>query len=123
MHWFATDLGAGGRSGPLRVQIIRDIATDNEATARLLRVLNHEIRPAELFTPRRLGVAAARVARGRPRQIPLLLKETAVGVRDELRRTRARPIASASCDIEQALRLRPPPQLASRASERQHEFA
>src|SRR5436190_6023962 len=90
MHWFATDLGASGRSGPLRVQVIRDIAAAAEATRGLLRVLNHEIRPAELFTPRRLGVAAARVARERPRQVPLLLREAAMGLRDRLSR---RPVA------------------------------
>ena len=62
MHWFASDLGAGGRAGPLEVQIIRDLAADPNGTARLRRLHNHELRPSELFTPasRRGGNRASR---------------------------------------------------------------
>jgi 2-polyprenyl-6-methoxyphenol hydroxylase-like FAD-dependent oxidoreductase len=87
MHWFAADLGAAGPSGPLHVQIIRDIAGDHEATENLLRVLNHDLRPSQLFRPGRLGKAAARAARDRPDQIPVMMKEVAVALRDQVRRS------------------------------------
>jgi flavin-dependent dehydrogenase len=95
MHWFASDLGAAGRSGPLRVQVIRDIARDHDATEKLLRVLNHDLRPSELFTARRIGTAASRVVRNQPRQLPLMLREAALGLRHELRRVRARANSNA----------------------------
>ncbi len=90
MHWFATDLGTPGRSGRLHVQIIRDVARDREATEKLLRVLNHEIRPSELFTPRRVGRSLVRAARGHPGQIPALTREVATGVHNEISRARTR---------------------------------
>ena len=88
MHWFATDMGAAGASPPLATQVIRDIAGDNEATAKLLRVLNHEIRPSRLFRPGRLGKAAARAARDRPDQIPEMMREVALALRNQVRRSR-----------------------------------
>jgi len=90
MHWFATDMGAAGASPPLATQLIRDIAGDNEATEQLLGVLNHDIRPSQLFTPRRLGRAAARVARDRPAQIPAMTTEVASALRNPVRRSRKR---------------------------------
>lgn len=90
MHWFATDLGAAGASPPLTTQIIRDLAGDSEATENLMRVLNHDIRPSQLFRPGRLGKAAARVARHRPAQIPEMVKEVASALRNQVRRSRQR---------------------------------
>ena len=88
MHWFATDLGAPGTSPPLATQVIRDIAADERATEGPLRVLNHEVRPSELFSPRRIGGAAARVVLRRPREIPALAKELATGARNRMRHSR-----------------------------------
>lgn len=90
MHWFATDMGAAGASPPLATQLIRDIAGDDHATDQLLSILNHDTRPSQLFTPRRLGGAAVRVARHRPRQIPAMIKEMATAVRNQVRRARGR---------------------------------
>jgi menaquinone-9 beta-reductase len=85
MHRLATDMGAGA-SPILATQIMRDIATDEEATEKLLRVLNHDIRPSQLFTPRRIATAVARAARARPDQIPVLMKEVALELRNQVRR-------------------------------------
>ena len=90
MHWFATDMGEAGASPPLATQFIRDMAGDGEATEKLLRVLNHELRPSELFTPRRLGGAAVRAARRRPGQIPAMIKEAGRTGRKGVRRARQR---------------------------------
>lgn len=90
MHWFATDMGRAGPSPPLASQFIRDIAADGEATERLLQVLNHEIPPSQLFTPRRLGRAAVRAARADPGQIPAIAREAAMELQNEIRRSRER---------------------------------
>jgi menaquinone-9 beta-reductase len=90
MHWFATDMGAPGVSPPLNAQVTRDLAGDEEATEGLLRLLNHEVEPSQLFTPRRIGRAAARVARRRPRQVPAMLREVGSEVRSQVRRSRER---------------------------------
>jgi menaquinone-9 beta-reductase len=90
MHWFATDMGAAGASPVLNTQIMRDIAADDEAAEKLLRVLNHDIRPSQLLRPGRLGKAAARAARDRPDQIPVMMKEVASALRTRVRRSRRR---------------------------------
>jgi 2-polyprenyl-6-methoxyphenol hydroxylase-like FAD-dependent oxidoreductase len=90
MHWFATDLGAEATSTPLATQAMRDIAADEEATEGLLRVLNHEIAPSQLFTPRRLGRAAVRALGNRPAQIPAMGREVASEARNRVARTRQR---------------------------------
>jgi flavin-dependent dehydrogenase len=86
MHWFATDMGAAGSSPPLASQFTRDIAGDEEATKAFLQVLNHDIRPSRLFTPRRLARAFVRAVRARPRQIPAMAKEAASELGKETRR-------------------------------------
>jgi len=86
MHWFATDMGAAGRSAPLAAQFMRDVAADDEATKDLLQVLNHDTPPSQLLTVRRLLRAAARAVRSRPGQIPAMLKEAASEIRSEARR-------------------------------------
>jgi menaquinone-9 beta-reductase len=89
MHWFATDLGEPS-SLPLANQVICDLAEDDEATEGLLRVLNHEILPSSLFTPRRIGRAAGRVARRRPGEVPAMAREIATEVRKQATRARQR---------------------------------
>jgi hypothetical protein len=81
------DMGAG-TSPILGTQLIRDIASSEGATAQLLRVLNHDIRPSQLFRPRRIGKAVARAARDQPGQIPMMMKEVALELRNQVRRSR-----------------------------------
>jgi len=90
MHWFATDMGRAGPSPPLASQFTRDIAGDEEATEGLLQVLNHDIPPSRLFTPRRLGRAAVRAVRADPGQIPAIAREAAMELRNEIHRSRER---------------------------------
>lgn len=90
MHWFATDMGAAGASPPLARQFTRDMAGDEEAAECLLRVLNHEIPPSQLFTPRRLGRAAVRAVRDRPDQIPAMARELKAEIRNEVGRYKQR---------------------------------
>jgi 2-polyprenyl-6-methoxyphenol hydroxylase-like FAD-dependent oxidoreductase len=90
MHWFAADMGRAGPSPPLASQLTRDIADDDEATAGLLRVLNHDIPPSRLFTPRRLGRAAVRAVRANPGQIPAIAREATMELQNEIHRSRER---------------------------------
>jgi menaquinone-9 beta-reductase len=91
MHWLATDMGAAGATFPLAAQVLHDIAAGEEDTRRFLRMLNHEIRPSRLFTPRRIAVAAARVVLRYPRQVPEMVKEAVRELNKEVgRAVRAR---------------------------------
>ena len=90
MHWFATDMGRAGPSPPLASQFTRDIAGDEEATEGLLRVLNHDIPPSQLFTPRRLGRAGVRAGRANPGQIPAIAREAAMELQNEIHRSAER---------------------------------
>lgn len=98
MHWFATDIGMPGASSPLITRLMRDIAADKHATTQLMRVLDHQVRPAQLLTTGRLAKAAAGALRDRPAQIPATAKEIAVSLHEEIRRAvrRRRPSMSVS---------------------------
>jgi flavin-dependent dehydrogenase len=86
MHWFAADMGSAEKTRPLADEVLTDVAASKEDTQMFLRLLNHEIAPSRLFTPRRIGRAAVRVALRRPRQIPAMLKEVVREARKELGR-------------------------------------
>ncbi len=85
MHWLAADLGAPGPPSPLTTQLLRDISVDADATVRLLQVLNRDLRPSQLFTPRRVLTAIARTPPGR---LPAVLREAATAARQDRRRAR-----------------------------------
>ena len=71
MYWFARDLGAAGPSPLLLREAMRRIAADRRLTDGLMRVLNHELAPSEVFTPRfALGAVGGAFASGRwPRRV------------------------------------------------------
>jgi 2-polyprenyl-6-methoxyphenol hydroxylase-like FAD-dependent oxidoreductase len=88
MYWFAHDMGAAGPTPPLRHEAERRIAGDPELTTAMVRVLNHERRPSEVFTPAfslTTMAQALRHGRGHRRTIVLEAGTTMV---DELRRRR-----------------------------------
>ena len=87
MHWFATDMGAPGPATQLITEVLRDIAGDANARRTLMQVLNHDVSPKQLLTPRRLAVAAAATLRRRPRQLRATGREIATAARNEVRRT------------------------------------
>jgi 2-polyprenyl-6-methoxyphenol hydroxylase-like FAD-dependent oxidoreductase len=92
MHWFSTDLGLGGRPRPIETQLIRDMADDHAAHEQLMHLLNHELQPREVFTYRRVGRAAVRAIRRRPRDLPEATREAATAIRNEVRRARRSPL-------------------------------
>lgn len=75
MYWYARETGAPGATSPLITRVLRDIAADPDATRMFLHVLNHGVRPSQLFTPARLARAAAGVFRDQPSQIVPTVKE------------------------------------------------
>jgi hypothetical protein len=85
-----------GRSGfidPADRPVTHDIAEGDEAAEGLLRALNHDLRPSQLLTPRWIiGRAAAGVMRSQPTQIPTMLKEVAMEVGNQVRRSRQRRV-------------------------------
>lgn len=96
MHWLATDMGTHGTLSPLITQMLRDIAGDAPATVEFLQVLNHDLRPSQLFTPRRLLAATARAARAQPRRIHALAHDAAILAGQGLRHAHQRRRAPAS---------------------------
>jgi len=88
MYWFASDMGVPGISSPLTTRLMRDIADNPEATRMFFGVLNHEVRPSQLFTPPRAVRATARALRDRPdRLIPTFKEFFSLGMQNA-RRTR-----------------------------------
>jgi menaquinone-9 beta-reductase len=91
MYWFAHDMGAAGPTPPVRREAQRRIAAEPELTAAMVRLLNRDLRPSEVFTPAfsvAVGAQALRHGRGHRGAIARELLETAAG---ELRRWRASP--------------------------------
>jgi 2-polyprenyl-6-methoxyphenol hydroxylase-like FAD-dependent oxidoreductase len=90
MYWYARDVGAPGVTSALIVQMLRDIAADPDATRMFLRVLNHDVRPSQLYTPARLARAAARVIRHEPSKTVATVKEIVRAGRQNARQGRQR---------------------------------
>jgi 2-polyprenyl-6-methoxyphenol hydroxylase-like FAD-dependent oxidoreductase len=91
MHWFSTDLGVGCPARPIETQVIRDMADDQAAHEQLMHLLNHQVQPREVFTYGRVGRAAVRAIRRRPRDLPEAVREAATAIRNEVRRARKHP--------------------------------
>src|SRR5271166_106671 len=92
MYWFASLMGQPGASSALTTRLLRDVSVDADATRSLLRVLNHDLRPSELFTPPMLARATARAIRDEPSHIVATLKEVLVSGRQNIRQARQKRI-------------------------------
>lgn len=94
MYWFAHDMGAAGPTPPLRREAQRRIAADPKLTAAMVRILNHDLRPSQAFTPAfslTTMAQALRHGRGSRRATMREARTTAV---DELRRQTDRRFGS-----------------------------
>jgi 2-polyprenyl-6-methoxyphenol hydroxylase-like FAD-dependent oxidoreductase len=92
MYWFASSMGAPGAASPLTTRLMRDVAGDPEATQMFFGVLNHDIRPSQLFTGRRAARAAARALIDRPDRVISTLKEIVSVGRQNALRARGRTV-------------------------------
>jgi 2-polyprenyl-6-methoxyphenol hydroxylase-like FAD-dependent oxidoreductase len=88
MYWLAHDMGASGPTPPLRREAERRIADDPELSTAMVRILNHELRPSEAFTPTfSLTTTGQALRRGRGHRRAIMREAGATAV-DELRRWR-----------------------------------
>ena len=92
MYWFASDMGAPGAASPLMTRLMHGLAVDPNATQMFFGVLNHEIRPSQLFTRPRAVRAAARALLDRPDQLIATLKEIVSLGKQNARRARQRRV-------------------------------
>lgn len=89
MYWFAHDMGAAGPSPPVRREAQRRILADPKLVAAMVRVLNHEVRPSEAFTPAfSLSTMAQALRNGRGHRLAIA-RETRTAAVEELRRRRS----------------------------------
>lgn len=88
MYWFAHDMGAAGPTPPLRREVQRRIATEPELTTAMVRLLNHELRPSEAFTPAFAMTTLARALRHGHGQRRAVMREAGTTAIDELRQWR-----------------------------------
>jgi len=89
MYWLAHDMGRPGVSTPLVTRMLRNIAGDATATQQFAEVLNHDLRPAQLFTVGRMLKAAAGALRDRPDQATATVREIGSAVKNEFHRARS----------------------------------
>jgi 2-polyprenyl-6-methoxyphenol hydroxylase-like FAD-dependent oxidoreductase len=87
MHWFAADIGSAGDPTPVVTEFMRGLSRSPGGAIDLLRVLNHELRPDELLTNRRVALATLRALR-RPRQLRAIGTELRAFARTDARRRR-----------------------------------
>jgi menaquinone-9 beta-reductase len=90
MYWLAHDMGAAGPTPPLRREAERRIAADPELTTAMVRILNHELRPSEAFTPAFSVATAAQALRHGRGQRREIVREAGAAAAEELRRWRLR---------------------------------
>ena len=91
MYWFAHDMGAAGPTPPLLRQAQRRIAADRELTIATMRILNHDLRPSEVFTPAfSLTTLAQALRRGRGQRAAILREAGTVALNETRRRRAAR---------------------------------
>jgi 2-polyprenyl-6-methoxyphenol hydroxylase-like FAD-dependent oxidoreductase len=88
MYWFAHDMGAAGLTPPLRREAQRRIAAAPELTTAMVRVLNHELRPSEAFTPAFFLTTMAQALRHGRGDRRAIAREVGTAAADELRRWR-----------------------------------
>jgi 2-polyprenyl-6-methoxyphenol hydroxylase-like FAD-dependent oxidoreductase len=102
MYWLAHDVGAAGPTPPLRREVLRRIAADPNLTAAMVRILNHDLRPSEAFTPAFSVTTMAQALRhGRGRRRAIIREATTTAV-DEFQRRRARRTMGNSGDPQRA---------------------
>ena len=91
MYWFAHDMGAAGPTPPLLQEANRRITSDPDLTTAAVRVLNHDLRPSQAFTPAFTVATLAQALRRGRGQRRAILGEAGTAAVDQVRRRRAAP--------------------------------
>jgi flavin-dependent dehydrogenase len=90
MYWFANDMGTAGEIPGIVTEMMSGLGREPDGPERFLRVLNHDLAPSQVFTPRRAVRSVIRGSIKRPRALAQLVGETGALVADEMRRRRVR---------------------------------
>jgi 2-polyprenyl-6-methoxyphenol hydroxylase-like FAD-dependent oxidoreductase len=88
MYWFANDMGAAGPNPGIVAETIRDLSCEPDGAEQFMRVLNRDVAPSTVFSPRRRLRSLVRLAASRPGALPRLVFETRALVAAEARRRR-----------------------------------
>jgi len=99
MYWLARDLGARGRTPPVFREIQRRVAEDPRLAEGLVRVMNHDVPPSQVFTASLAARAVGRALRRNPGRRRAVIRETRALVGAEVRRkiaARRPPVVSSS---------------------------
>lgn len=84
MYRFASDMGSS-LSPIVAHELLGDVAADPDATELLLRVLNHDVSPTDLFSAGRIVRAIGRAARRQPHRLPAIAAEVGREASSEFR--------------------------------------
>jgi 2-polyprenyl-6-methoxyphenol hydroxylase-like FAD-dependent oxidoreductase len=88
MYWFAHDMGRSGPTPPLLLEAQRLIAADPALSTAMVRILNHDLRPSQAFTPTfALTTLAQSLRHGRGHRAAIIREARTTAV-DELQRWR-----------------------------------
>lgn len=90
MYWFAGTMGAPGPTSPLVHEMLRQIVARSDGPERFFRVLNHDLAPSELFTPRRALAAAGALMLNGKADRRVVGREMNSLIREEIAHHRAR---------------------------------
>jgi flavin-dependent dehydrogenase len=90
MYWFATDMGAAGESSTLVLEMMRSLGASRDGAEHFLRLLNHEVPPAKVFTTGLALRTMLRVAATRPSHFTAILREAWQVVTEDRHRRRLR---------------------------------
>jgi 2-polyprenyl-6-methoxyphenol hydroxylase-like FAD-dependent oxidoreductase len=86
MYWLAHDMGMSGPTPPLRREAQRRLAANPELSTAMVRILNHELLPSEVFTPAFSLTTMAQALRHGQGHRQAIVGEAATTALDELRR-------------------------------------
>jgi 2-polyprenyl-6-methoxyphenol hydroxylase-like FAD-dependent oxidoreductase len=90
MYWYAARMGAPGPATPWANSLLKEIASNPDATLAFMQVLNHELSPSKLYTPALALRATARAIRDQPRHAPATVKEFISAARQGIQQTRGK---------------------------------
>lgn len=88
MYWLAADMGSETGVERVVVEMFRRLTAEPGGAARFLRVLNHELRPSEVFTTGAALSAFLRASASNPRGVPRFLHETGQLAKQDFERHR-----------------------------------
>lgn len=88
MYWFASLMGQPGAYSALMTRLPQDISVDADASRSFLRLLNHDVRPSQLFIPAILACASGGAIRDELSRIVATLKEALGSTKRNMRQAR-----------------------------------